>query len=137
MSNRALFIYLFSDNLIGIKRTCRLTDCVPPLDKRLKEIKAFVCLRSDLYKEEDVHTTQPLKGKYAHAKFQISLIFKKIRFWRQFCYPQTKNNVWPKLNIRSNPKTVTHILVPTLPPPSHFHLSKNKISEYLISCHPI
>ena len=32
------------------------------LDKRLKEIKAFVSIRSDLLKE-NVHTTQPFKGR--------------------------------------------------------------------------
>ena len=35
---------------------------VAPLDKRLKEIIAFVCIRSDLLKE-NVHTTQPFKGR--------------------------------------------------------------------------
>ena len=97
-----------------------------------------MCLRSDLHKEEDVHTTQPLRGKYAQcAKFQFHLFSQSLGFGGNSVVTLKQKQCLAKTQYSIQPKDRNSYLGSNLAPPSHFHLSKNKISEYLISCHPI
>ena len=79
-----------------------------------------MCIQHSLWKE-NMHS------------FGLNLIyFQKVL--EAILFSSNKNNVGPKLNIRSDPKTVTHILVPALPPFftfSFFQEQNNWISCFL------
>ena len=114
LSNKALSIYWQID---WHKKDLLLTDSVAALwinDWRrwkplcvsgLISTKKKMCIQHSLW-EENMHNAQSFNFNYSHKVWVSEAVLLE---------PSNKNNVWPKLNIRSNPKTVTHILVPTLP----------------------